>query len=189
VNEHESDSTRFQRDLEDDGYGNIAHYNRLRRAGGGVRRLHRWLFESRRKDHTSAGLFGVLPDVATISGSEGRPQAVDVKSIIFAGIMLAGMTAAPLTGQSATPPAPADIAANDQGKAIFSTQCGKCHDADGSKKLADGTTLLGRLAKNKDPESRLATRLKNPQERHQVFLYLQPMIEREGLSGATKKAP
>jgi len=184
VNEHESDSTRFQRDLEDDGYGNIAHYSRLRRAGGGVRCLHRWLFESRRKDHTSAGLFGVLPDVATISGSEGRPQAVDVKSIIFAGIMLAGMTAAPLTGQSAT-----DIAANDQGKAIFSTQCGKCHDADGSKKLADGTTLLGRLAKNKDPESRLATRLKNPQERHQVFLYLQPMIDRERSSEAGKKAP
>jgi hypothetical protein len=40
----------------------------------------------------------------------------------------------------------------------------------------------GLLAKNKDPESRLATRLKNEQERHQVFLYLQPMIERERLS-------
>jgi len=69
--------------------------------------------------------------------------------------------------------------ANDQGKAIFSGRCGKCHDADASKKLPDGTTLLARLAKNKDPEARLATRLKNEQERHQVFLYLQPMIERE----------
>lgn len=72
-------------------------------------------------------------------------------------------------------------AANDQGKAIFSGRCAKCHDADASKKLPDGTTLLARLAKNKDPETRLATRLKNEQERHQVFLYLQPLIERERL--------
>jgi hypothetical protein len=72
--------------------------------------------------------------------------------------------------------------ANDQGKAIFSERCGKCHDADAGKKLPDGTTLLARLAKNKYPESRLATRLKNEHERHQVFLYLQPMIEREHLS-------
>ena len=73
-------------------------------------------------------------------------------------------------------------AANDQGKAIFATAgCAKCHDADASKKLPDGTTLLTRLAKNKDPETRLATRLKNEQERHQVFLYLQPLIERERL--------
>lgn len=48
-----------------------------------------------------------------------------------------------------------------------------------ARSFPDGTTLLGRLAKNKDPETRLATRLKNEQERHQVFLYLQPMIERE----------
>lgn len=70
----------------------------------------------------------------------------------------------------------------DPGKAIFTSRCGTCHDADASKKLLDGTTLLGRLAKNKDPETRLATRLKNEQERHQVFLYLQTMIERERLS-------
>jgi hypothetical protein len=49
--------------------------------------------------------------------------------------------------------------------------------------MPDGTTLLARLAKNKDPETRLATRLKNEHERHQVFLYLQPLIERERLSG------
>lgn len=72
--------------------------------------------------------------------------------------------------------------ANEQGKEIFTSRCAKCHDADASKKLPDGTTLLGRLARNKDPETRLATRLKNEQERHQVFLYLQPMIERERLS-------
>jgi hypothetical protein len=55
-----------------------------------------------------------------------------------------------------------------------------------ARSFPDGTTLLARLAKNKDPESRLATRLKNEQERHQVFLYLQPMIERECLSGTGK---
>jgi len=70
-----------------------------------------------------------------------------------------------------------------EGKKIFAAAgCAKCHDADGSKKLADGTTLLSRLAKTKDPEARLGTRLKNEQERHQVFLYLQPMIEHERLS-------
>jgi mono/diheme cytochrome c family protein len=73
----------------------------------------------------------------------------------------------------------AGSAGNDPGKAIFAGKCAKCHDADGSKKLPDGTTLLARLAKNKDPETRLATRLKNDQERRQVFLYLLPMIERE----------
>ena len=78
---------------------------------------------------------------------------------------------------------------NNQGKAIFSGRCGSCHDADGSKKLPDGTTLLARLAKNNDPEKRLATRLHDAQERHQVFLYLQPMIERERLSESAKKTP
>ena len=77
----------------------------------------------------------------------------------------------------------ATSADNDQGKAIFSGRCGKCHDADASKKLPDGTTLLARLAKNKDPEMRLATRLKNEQERHQVFLYLRPMIEQTRAAG------
>lgn len=60
-----------------------------------------------------------------------------------------------------------------EGKKVFiSAGCAKCHDADGSKKLADGTTLLGRLYKVKDPEGRLGTRLKDEQQRRQVFLYL-----------------
>ncbi len=101
-----------------------------------------------------------------------------MKSIIFASMMAAFMPWLSVTAQaqSATP------VANEQGKAIFSERCGKCHDADARKKLRDGTTLLSRLAKNKDPETRLATRLKNEQERHQVFLYLQSLIERERLS-------
>ena len=64
-----------------------------------------------------------------------------------------------------------------EGKKIFtSAGCAKCHDADGGKKLADGTTLLGRLSKLKDPEARLGTRLKNAEQRRQVFLYLKPLI-------------
>jgi len=67
--------------------------------------------------------------------------------------------------------------ATNEGKKVFAASgCAKCHDADGSKKLADGTTLLGRLSRAKDPEARLGTRLKNPDERRQVFLYLKPLI-------------
>jgi len=105
-----------------------------------------------------------------------------MKSIIFVSMFVL-MIAALLPWQGVTAQAPAATSApSGPGKAIFSGRCGKCHDDDASKKLPDGTTLLGRLAKNKDPETRLATRLKNEQERHQVFLYLQPMIERARLS-------
>jgi len=53
-----------------------------------------------------------------------------------------------------------------EGKKVFAAAgCATCHDADGGKKLADGTTLLGRLAKAKDPD-----------QRRQVFLYLKPLI-------------
>jgi mono/diheme cytochrome c family protein len=86
------------------------------------------------------------------------------------------------TQQTETP----TVVVNDRGKAIFTSRCATCHDADAGKKLPDGTTLLSRLAKNTDPETRLATRLKNEQERHQVFLYLQPMIERERSAATTR---
>jgi hypothetical protein len=109
-------------------------------------------------------------------------QAVVMKSIILVSMMAALLPWQAITAQTQA----ATSATNDLGKAIFASRCGTCHDADASKKLPDGTTLLGRLAKNKDPETRLATRLKNEQERHQVFLYLQPMIEHERLSGTDK---
>jgi mono/diheme cytochrome c family protein len=101
-----------------------------------------------------------------------------MKSIIFVSLMAVFL---PWQGMAAQTQAAAS-ATNDPGKAIFTSRCAKCHDTDASRKLPDGTTLLARLAKNKDPETRLATRLKNEQERRQVFLYLQPMIERERLS-------
>jgi len=102
-------------------------------------------------------------------------------------IILAAMVVALLPWQGPPTSKQTAAASNDQGKSVFSAQCGKCHDADGSKRLHDGTTLLGRLAKSKDPETRLGTRLKNEQERRQVFLYLQPMIERERSSESAKK--
>jgi mono/diheme cytochrome c family protein len=107
-----------------------------------------------------------------------------MKLIIFVSMIAALL---PWQGGTAQTQA-ADSASSDQGKAVFTARCGTCHDADASKKLPDGTTLLARLARNKDPETRLATRLKNEQERHQVFLYLQPMIERERSSAAVKPA-
>ena len=119
---------------------------------------------------------------------QAQPWVVVMKLIIFVSMfvsMFVSTTAALLPRQAVTAQTQAaPSAANDQGKTIFIARCGKCHDADASKKLPDGTTLLARLARSKDPETRLATRLKNEQERHQVFLYLQPMIERERLSGA-----
>jgi mono/diheme cytochrome c family protein len=102
-------------------------------------------------------------------------------------IILAAMVAALFPWQDPLTSKQTAAASNDQGKSVFSAQCGKCHDADGSKRLHDGTTLLARLAKSKDPEARLGTRLKNEQERRQVFLYLQPMIERERSSESAKK--
>ena len=105
-------------------------------------------------------------------------------------IILAAMIAALFPWQNGTTPKPAAAPSKaDPGRTVFSSQCGKCHDADGSKRLHDGTTLLARLAKSKDPETRLGTRLKNEQERHQVFLYLQPMIERERALESAKKTP
>jgi len=105
-----------------------------------------------------------------------------MKSVLLALLIVALLAGSVVAAQDAQKPS----TTNDQGKAIFAGRCGKCHDADASKKLPDGTTLLARLAKNKDPEMRLATRLKNEQERHQVFLYLQPMIERERSTETSK---
>jgi len=95
-----------------------------------------------------------------------------------------------LLGSGAAIQNPAEPALDSsQGKKIFAAAgCAKCHDADGSKKLADGTTLLGRLSKVKDPEARLGTRLKDAEQRRQVFLYFKPLIESERLPGTPESA-
>jgi len=63
-----------------------------------------------------------------------------------------------------------------QGKKIFVSRCAQCHDEDASKKLPDGTTLLRRLAKTKDLQARLQTRLKNAEESHAVAIYIQELL-------------
>lgn len=78
-----------------------------------------------------------------------------------------------VAADSATAP---NAALLEQGKKIFVARCAKCHDDDAGKKLPDGTTLLGRLAKTKDPEARLGTRLKNPRERHAVMIYVDSLL-------------
>ena len=84
----------------------------------------------------------------------------------------------PLQSFTADSGAPAkDTAILEQGKQIFVARCAKCHDNDANKKLPDGTTLLGRLAKTKDPEARLGTRLKDPQERHAVMIYVDSLLK------------
>jgi len=91
-----------------------------------------------------------------------------------------------LSRAAAQNPAAPDPESSEGKKVFTSAGCAKCHDAGGSKKLADGTTLLVRLSKVKDPEARLGTRLKDAEQRRQVFLYLKPLIERERLSGTAK---
>jgi len=83
-----------------------------------------------------------------------------------------------VAADSATPSNPTNAALLAQGKKIFVTRCAKCHDNDGNKKLPDGTTLLGRLAKIQDPEAQLGTRLKDPQERHAVTIYVDSLLKR-----------
>ena len=53
------------------------------------------------------------------------------------------------------------------------------------KKLPDGSTLLARLAKSKNPQARLATRIKNEQELRDVFAYLEPLIARSAAGPET----
>lgn len=91
--------------------------------------------------------------------------------------------------EAQAPAAAVASAAIGQGKAIFVARCATCHDADANKKLPDGSTLLNRLAKSKDPEGRLGTRLKNEQERHQVFLYIQSLMAHADPAESKSKTP
>ena len=66
------------------------------------------------------------------------------------------------------------------GRRIFVSRCAKCHDEDAAKKLADGTSLVQRLAESKDPDSLAGTRLKRMSEgdREAVRAYLNELIRR-----------
>ena len=92
--------------------------------------------------------------------------------------LLAALVSLPVVAaDSATRSNAPDAALLERGKKIFVARCAKCHDNDANKKLADGTTLIGRLAKVKDPEARLGTRLKDPQERHAVMIYVDSLLK------------
>lgn len=82
--------------------------------------------------------------------------------------------------QSATAPVNNDASLREQGRKVFVSHCGKCHDEDANKKLPDGTTLLSRLAASKDPQALLATRLKSMSEadRRGVSLYMDGLLAR-----------
>jgi mono/diheme cytochrome c family protein len=73
-----------------------------------------------------------------------------------------------------------DAALRDLGRQVFTSQCGKCHDADAAKKLPDGSTLLARLAASQDIKARLATRTKkmSAQEARGIDLYVEDLVAR-----------
>src|SRR5262245_22139331 len=85
----------------------------------------------------------------------------------------------------------ADPALLERGRQIFTSHCGKCHDANAAKVLPDGTTLLERLAANKDPNARLATRLKSmpEQDGRAVVLYVDDLIAHYRARQSGEKAP
>ena len=91
--------------------------------------------------------------------------------------LLAFLISLQVLADSAAPSETKNAAILEQGKQIFVARCAKCHDNDANKKLPDGTTLLGRLAKSKDPEARLGSRLKDPQERHAVMIYVDSLLK------------
>jgi len=96
-----------------------------------------------------------------------------MKFLLLLAFTLTGIVLPLASAKDASKP---DAALRDQGKKIFVERCAKCHDADAAKKLPDGTTLLQRLAASKDLEARLGTRLKQPQERHAVTVYIESLL-------------
>jgi mono/diheme cytochrome c family protein len=99
------------------------------------------------------------------------------KSFAVVSVALLLLFALPSRTQSSAPQS-ADTAQRELGKQAFTSHCGKCHDADAAKKLPDGSTLVARLAANKDPKARLATRTKSlsEQEARGIDVYMEDLI-------------
>ena len=72
----------------------------------------------------------------------------------------------------------ADPGRHEHGRKVFAGKCGQCHDEDARKKLADGSTLLTRLAGSKDPNALLGLRLKsmNDEDRAGVITYVDDLL-------------
>jgi mono/diheme cytochrome c family protein len=95
----------------------------------------------------------------------------------------------PLWAQSSpSQSADSDAALRDLGKQIFSSQCGKCHDADAARKLPDGSTLLARLAASKDMKALLSTRTKkmSAQDARGVELYVGDLVAKYRASQSSR---
>jgi mono/diheme cytochrome c family protein len=104
-----------------------------------------------------------------------------MKTLSMIALLAAACIAAPAWLQSpSSQPARTETSLRDLGKQVFTARCGKCHDADASKKLADGSTLLSRLAASKDPKALLGTRLKSmsPEDARGVALYVEELTAR-----------
>jgi mono/diheme cytochrome c family protein len=88
--------------------------------------------------------------------------------------------------QSPSPSSADEAASRDLGKQVFTSQCGKCHDADAAKKLPDGSTLLARLAASKDMKALLSTRTKkmSAQDAQGVYLYMEDLLAKYRASQA-----
>jgi mono/diheme cytochrome c family protein len=101
-----------------------------------------------------------------------KPKAL---AILF--IAVSFLIAIPYRAQSPAPQ-PVDPALREQGKQVFASKCARCHDADASRKLPDGTTLLTRLTASKDPKALLATRLKSMSEQdgRAVAVYMEGLL-------------
>ncbi len=93
---------------------------------------------------------------------------------------LALLLALPVSWAQSADSSPGNAALLAQGRSAFTARCGSCHDANAAKQLPDGTTLLARLAGRKDPQAKLATRLKSmsEQDARGVALYMEDLIAR-----------
>ena len=93
--------------------------------------------------------------------------------------------------QSPSQAAADDAALRDLGKQVFTSQCGKCHDADAAKKLPDGSTLLARLAASKDMKTLLSTRTKkmSVQDAQGVHLYVEELVAKYRAAQASRERP
>lgn len=100
-----------------------------------------------------------------------------MRALTILAIAAIWLLAASSGAQSPAPPSVV-AARRELGKQAFTSHCGKCHDADAAKKLPDGSTLIARLAVNKDFKARLATRTKklSEQEARGIDLYMEGLI-------------
>jgi mono/diheme cytochrome c family protein len=94
-----------------------------------------------------------------------------MKVLLVIGLLAPLLSAPPPPPQAADPPLQHE-------RELFTAKCGQCHDADGRKRLADGSTLLTRLAGSKDWQALLGTRLKAmpPADRQTVTLYVHGLL-------------